>query len=163
MRTAWRIVHSRHADGAFSGEGARLNGGRWNSIGTAMVYTAESKALASLEYLIHVDAADLLENYVFIPVHFDEKFLKILDMESLPSDWQKTPFPVSTQKVGDFWASENLSPVLGVPSVPIPGENNYLLNPAHPDFGEVQIGAPEPFEFDMRLLKSGMTPLSSSE
>ena len=160
MRTAWRIVHSRHADSAFSGEGARLNGGRWNSIGTAMVYTAESKALASLEYLIHVDAAGLLEDYVFIPVRFDEKFLKMLDIKSLPSDWQKTPFPVSTQRLGDFWISEALSPVLGVRSVPVPGEKNYLLNPAHSDFGNLQIGAPEPFEFDMRLLKPGMPGLS---
>lgn len=154
MRTVWRIVHVCHADTAFSGEGARLYGGRWNSVGTAMVYTAESKALASLEYLLHVDAVDLLEDYVFIPVRFDEKFLQILSLESLPADWQKTPFSVSTQRVGDVWAAEGEGPVLGVPSVPIPGEKNYLLNPSHPDFGSLKIGAPEPFEFDLRLLKA---------
>ena len=120
-----------------------------------MIYTAESKALASLEDLIHVDAVDLLEDYVFIPVHIDEKLMHMLDVESLPPDWQKTPFSVSTQMIGDGWISENLYPVLGVPSAPIPGEKNYLLNPAHPDFGNLQMGAPEPFEFDLRLLKQG--------
>jgi RES domain-containing protein len=154
MRTVWRIVQPRHAVNAFSGEGARLNRGRWNSVGTAMVYTAESKALASLEYLVHVDAVGLLDDYVFIPVHFDKKCLKVLDFKHLPFDWQKTPFPVSTQRIGDLWVSQNLSPVLEVPSVPIPGEKNYLINPNHPDFGHLQIGAPEPFEFDLRLLKN---------
>nr|WP_244146076.1 RES domain-containing protein [Paraburkholderia caledonica] len=40
MLTVWRVVTQRYADTAFSGEGARLYGGRWNPKGVAMVYTA---------------------------------------------------------------------------------------------------------------------------
>ena len=54
--TAWRIVRARFADSAFDGEGARRYGGRWNSRGTRMVYTAGSQALAALEMLVHLDA-----------------------------------------------------------------------------------------------------------
>lgn len=46
------------------------------------------------------------------------------------------------------------SAVLAVPSVIIPQETNYLLNPQHPDFKKIKIGKPEDFGFDPRLLKS---------
>ena len=59
----------------------------------------------------------------------------------------------STQRMGDAWAAENLSAVLRVPSGLIPGKRDYLINPAHRNFSKLKIGAPEPFEFDPRLLK----------
>ena len=42
--------------------------------------------------------------------------------------------------------------MLELPSVIIPGEPNYLLNPEHPDFKKIAIGEPVPFCFDPRLL-----------
>jgi RES domain-containing protein len=42
--------------------------------------------------------------------------------------------------------------VLALPSVIIPGELNYLLNPAHPDFKRITVGKPEKFNFDPRLI-----------
>jgi RES domain-containing protein len=38
-----------------------------------------------------------------------------------------------------------------VPSVVIPEERNYLLNPAHPHFSRISWNTPEPFRFDLRL------------
>jgi hypothetical protein len=38
-----------------------------------------------------------------------------------------------------------------VPSAVIHSEFNYLINPAHPRFGELVIGSAEPFQFDSRL------------
>jgi RES domain-containing protein len=38
-----------------------------------------------------------------------------------------------------------------VPSVIVPQERNVLLNPAHPDFRRIRLGAPEPFSFDPRM------------
>ena len=35
---AWRLVRQRHAATAFSGEGARIFEGRWNSAGVPVVY-----------------------------------------------------------------------------------------------------------------------------
>ena len=48
----WRLVTPRFARTAFSGEGARLYGGRWNRKGVPMVYTAGSLSLAVLEMLV---------------------------------------------------------------------------------------------------------------
>ncbi|MGH9898893.1 MAG: RES family NAD+ phosphorylase, partial [Pyrinomonadaceae bacterium] len=42
MPTGWRIVKAQYAALAFDGEGAKIYGGRWNSQGIKMVYTAQS-------------------------------------------------------------------------------------------------------------------------
>jgi len=153
MSTAWRIVKPYRVADAFTGEGGRLFGGRWNSVGTPMAYAAESKALAALEILVHVDDDYLMDEYLCIPVRFDARLGRNLDLRSLPGNWRKTPPSCSTQRTGDAWVEGNLSVVLKVPSVLIPGESNYLINPRHRNFGKLKIGAPEPFEFDPRLLK----------
>ena len=118
-----------------------------------MVYAAESKALAALEILVHVDAADLLDDHLCIPILFDKRLARALDFKSLPGDWRDPLPPSSTQSMGDAWVAATLSVVLEVPSVLVPGESNYLLNPRHPSFGKLKIGPPEPFEFDPRLMK----------
>lgn len=151
MPTAWRIISPKRAAAAFSGEGARLYGGRWNPPGVSLVYTAESRALAALEILVHVDDGELLEEYLCIPVSFEKHVCRVLNLNDLPFDWRASPAPVSTRRMGEQWALERLSAVLQVPSVLIPGESNYLLNPLHPDFRKLSIGSPQPFEFDPRL------------
>lgn len=152
MPVAWRIVKPYRVGDAFSGEGARIYGGRWNPIGTSMVYAAESKSLAALEILVHVDAADLLDHYLCIQVHFDSRLVRTLDFSDLPDDWRNPLLPSSTQGMGRAWLEGELSAVLKVPSVLVPGESNYLINPKHRSFGKLKIGFPEPFEFDPRLL-----------
>ena len=57
MLTGWRIVPEDSAAKAFDGEGARLYGGRWNSVGVAMVYASQHKSLAALEARVHIDIA----------------------------------------------------------------------------------------------------------
>ena len=153
--TAWRIVKERHAANAFDGEGARRFGGRWNSPGTALVYTAESRALAMLEILTHLPAAALLDLFVCIPVRFDERLVLALRPEDLPADWRREPAPESTRRLGDEWVSARRSAVWRVPSVVVPREWSYLLNPAHPDFPALKLGDVEPIRFDARLVKTG--------
>ncbi|MDF7800847.1 RES family NAD+ phosphorylase [Pontiellaceae bacterium B1224] len=155
MPIAWRLVKPYRVGDAFTGEGARLFGGRWNSVGTPMVYAAETKSLAALEILVHVDAADLMDEYLCLPVRFDKRLLRRLDFSSLPVQWRNPMPPAATQHIGDAWAEECGSVVLEVPSVLIPGESNYLINPRHPNIGKLKTGPPEPFEFDPRLLKQG--------
>jgi RES domain-containing protein len=151
MRQAWRIVKAKHAGTAFSGEGAAHTGGRWNSRGVRVVYTSSTRSLAALENLVHLNPP-ILFHYVAFRVRFDSALLEKL-AHSLPDDWREQPPPPSTRALGDRWASEARSAVLEVPSVIIPGEVNYLLNPAHPQFRKIIIGKAEPFAFDPRLLE----------
>ncbi len=151
--TAWRLVQAKHVESAFRGDGARLYGGRWNRRGTPIVYTAGSLALAALELLVHLESLALLEEYVSIPIEFDEQWCQTLDRASLPPDWTHSPAGESTKNIGTNWAREGLSSVLEVPSVLIQVETNFLINPQHPDFSRMTIGEPRTFRYDARLLK----------
>ncbi len=149
--TAWRIVKQKNEKAAFTGEGARLYGGRWNSPGTAMVYTAQSQSLAALEMLVHLDSADLLGGYVFFDVIIDEPMITAVDVATLPKNWRAEPAPAKLKAIGDAWIAAGASCVLRVPSSLVPAESNYLLNPKHPDFPKLKIGHAVPFRYDPRL------------
>lgn len=151
MIRAWRLTKPKYAASAFDGEGARLFGGRWNSPGTAVVYTSSSAALALTELLVHLDSAALLSAHVLIPVEMDEALIETLDAAQLPRGWVDFPVPADVQAFGDHWVRERRSAVLRVPSVVVPMENNFLLNPAHPEFGKLQMGRPIKFPIDPRL------------
>ncbi len=150
---AWRITQRRLAGAAFSGEGARLFGGRWNSPGIRVIYGAQSQSLAVLEVLVHLDTPALLEKYVLVEVEFASPFVTDLDRSMLPKNWKSDPVPEAVQAVGDKWASSASSAVLRVPSVLLPEESNFLLNPRHPDFRSIVISNPRSFRFDPRLAK----------
>jgi len=151
MLEAWRIVKKKHAATAFSGEGAARTGGRWNSRGVRVVYASLSKALAALENLVHLNPPVVFD-YVAIPLRFDESLIERFPVNQLPRHWRAQPPPPSTQRLGDVWVRESRAAVLALPSVIIPSETNFLLNPAHPDFKKISIGRPERFAFDPRLL-----------
>ena len=152
MIRAWRIVKTRYSADAFSGEGARLYGGRWNSSGIAMVYTAGSKSLATLELLVHLDNTSVLPSFSICPVDFDDSLVELIDPATLPRDWRQTPPSISLQAVGDDWISRGSSVVLRVPSAVIESEYNYLINPVHIDFKKLVIGGMEVFMLDSRLI-----------
>jgi RES domain-containing protein len=151
MVEAWRMVKKKHVRTAFSGEGAAKTGGRWNSQGVAVVYASATRSLAALETLVHL-TPPVMFNYTIIRVEFDESLVERLNLAALSSDWQMEPPPPSTRRLGDEWAGASRSALLAVPSVIIPNETNYVLNPAHPDFKRIAIGKPTPFTFDPRLL-----------
>jgi RES domain-containing protein len=150
MPQAWRIVKTKHASTAFDGEGAKLNGGRWNSAGVRVVYVSFSKSLAALETLVHLKLP-VTSKYLAIPVEFDNALVEVFLPKNLPTGWNIEPPPPGTQEIGDRWVKEQRSAILALPSV-ITRESNYLINPAHPDFKRISIGSPEPFTFDPRLL-----------
>lgn len=152
MITAWRIVATRFAADAFTGEGAFVNGGRWNSPGVRMVYTAGSTSLALLELLVHLRNTEALRAFSLCSVKFEERLVSSLDRATLPKDWRKSPAPVSLQALGDDWISSRASVVLRVPSAVVDDESNYLINPEHRDFRRLEISTPKPFDLDARLL-----------
>jgi RES domain-containing protein len=152
MIRAWRLVKAEHADDAFTGEGARRGGGRWNSKGVRVVYTAGSLSLATLEVMVHTHFYSALKYYVCIPIDFDPSLSQSITIEDLPDNWKADPIPQSVKKVGDRWVQNQESVILKVPSAIIPVETNYLINPSHPDFEKVVIHSPQKFAFDPQLL-----------
>ncbi len=148
----FRIVEKPWGGHAFDGEGARLCGGRWNGKGTAMVYTASTRALAVLELLVHLEDSYIIQqNFVIFRVTVNDSYIMDLG-QGLPKNWQSDIIPLSTQAIGDDWVKQQASAVLGVPSVIIPEENNYLINPLHPDFKMLKIEEAQPLSFDPRLV-----------
>ena len=150
MTRVWRIVTKRRASFAFTGEGARRYGGRWNRKGIPLVYTAESQALAMLEMLVQDEP--LRAAYVVFPVEFSDRLrIERIELKQLPKNWREPEQIEFLRELGTNWAKNQKSAVLAVPSAVIPSETNYLLNPLHPRFNQIIIGKSVPFITDPRL------------
>lgn len=147
---SYRIVKEKHAHSAFSGEGARLYGGRWNSQGVAVVYTSDSLALCCLEVFVNLPSYELLKDFVYFKLFFDEKFVRGADLQD---GWNDRPISKVSQEIGDNWILERNSAILRVPSVIIPEGNNYLINFNYQDSNQIKIGDPISLDFDPRLKK----------
>lgn len=137
---AWRICRDPFAD--LMGEGARLWGGRWNSPGHPLVYAADAAALAVLEVRVHLDLSfDLLPaDYVLLMLD-----LGSASIETVPA------LPADTIAFGDAWLRTQRSAALRVPSAIVAESTNILVNPRHPEAGQVRIADRRPFTFDERL------------
>ena len=149
----WRLCKAEHAATAFAGEGAVLYAGRWHHRGTPVVYCSESRALGALEQLVQLHRSRLPPHFVCFGVQIpDDLAVAELRLRDLPVVWRRYPGPPELRDLGTRWAESADTVVLRVPSAVVPEEHNFLLNPRHPDFGRIAIGAPEPFEFDERLI-----------
>lgn len=154
MLTTYRIFKTKHAATWFDGEGAYRFGGRWNSRGARLIYTAGSLSLAALEILVHLDSEELLYAYSFAITEFDENLvIAVEDFVPLPKNWSDSPSPLTIQRIGDEWAESMASAVLKVPTSVLPVEFNYLINIEHADFLKIRLGKPQSFIFDQRLHK----------
>ncbi|HSD72881.1 MAG TPA: RES family NAD+ phosphorylase [Thermoanaerobaculia bacterium] len=146
----WRI--SREKYWKFDGEGASAAGGRWNSKGTAMVYTSATLSLAALEYLVNAGIeevpVDLISISAEVPDSLSRRELKV---EDLPAKWRTYPAPGKLAEIGTAWAKSLDTALLIVPSAVIPEEKNWLVNPRHPDAGRIRIEKKTPFQFDPRM------------
>lgn len=150
MLTVWRLTTARRVKSAFSGEGARLYGGRWNPKGVSIIYTAQTQALAVLEMMVQDEA--LAARYVMIPAQVpDALAIERIEARSLPAGWRSMRRLETLREIGAEWARSRRSAVLAVPSAVIPAETNFLLNPVHPEFRRIRIGKPVPFRLDPRL------------
>ena len=153
MLSVWRLVTARFAKSAFSGEGARLYGGRWNRKGVPLVYTAGSQSLAMLEMLVQDEP--LRARYVMIEARIPKAMtIDRIKVDNLPPDWRDIAAREKLQAIGTEWARKRSAAALAVPSAVIPVETNYLLNPLHADFRRIKIGKPERFATDLRLIKT---------
>jgi RES domain-containing protein len=149
----YRIAKTQYIDD-LTGIGARLYGGRWNPKGIGIVYTAESRALATVEYLVHVPLSlvphDLSMAMLHIPDWIPSKTIGIGD---LPANWRDHPAPPALADLGMRWAMSRETLWLRVPSAVVAHEWNVLINPFHLDVSHVTIAQVEPYQFDARLLR----------
>ena len=112
-----------------------------------MLYAANSTALALLEGLVNVRQQRL-------PAH--RRIVLELPDELIDStDTFSTDVPI-TQAFGQSWVLENSSLGMRVRSsilVTSPDAFNILVNPKHPDFGQVKLLDNAPLEIDTRLIR----------
>ncbi len=148
--TIWRFCHKKHAANAFDGKGFWGGGGRWHSRGTSLIYASATLSLAILETSNNLEIKNMGNNFVSLKAEIpDEVHKKKLEAEQLPENWRDFPAPKILALMGDKWLSTYPTAVLQVPSAIIPHEHNYLLNPKHPDFANINFYPPEPFRFDV--------------
>jgi RES domain-containing protein len=149
----WRIASAAHA--AFDGEGARRYGSRWTPRGLPAVFTSATLSLAALERFVNTDPelepVDLVAIAVDIGTHIA---IETVTVDGLAPGWRTYPAPPGLAGIGERWVADARSAVLSVPSVLIPNERNFVLNPAHADFTRVTIHPSEPFSCDSRMWKT---------
>lgn len=137
-----------------SGKGSAIKGARWNSIGIELIYTANNRSLAMAEVAVHFTLATLPSDYLMLTINIPDDIEGQLVKEvNLPKDWKDFPHPVSTQKIGDQFVSENKYCLLIVPSVVTKGDYNVLINPNHKEFSRISITKLEKFPFDKRIFE----------
>ena len=151
MMTSWRVVRENYATRAFDGEGARVWGGRWHSAGRAVVYTSATTSLGLLEKMVHTDEG-LLPFFITVPVTFDADLIETVQPGELPANCRSLPAPHELQQIGNAWLDSMRSCILEVPSVIVPHESNFILNPKHPAFSSLEIGSSIDLEIDQRLI-----------
>jgi RES domain-containing protein len=149
--TAYRLSAFDEPAKAFSGFGASTYGGRWNSVGTPVIYLSESLPLAAFELLAHLELRHLRKTFFVFEIHFQADCC--LELETLPPNWDTEPPGNSTQQIGDQWFETKTSLALKVPSVIFPNCSNFIVNPHHPDYATAQTKGPLEFTYDSRLVK----------
>ena len=149
----YRLVRERRAADAFSGEGARRFGGRWNPRNSPAVYGSEHLSLAVLEFRVNQGGYDPDERYAYFRFEFDEALIESLDAP--PEEWlgrfKGDDSITLPQAFGKQWLAEKRSVILSVPSAVIRIERNFVINPLHADFGRISVSPVERLELDPRL------------
>ena len=149
----YRIAGTGHVRD-LTGAGARLYSGRWNHRGTALIYTSETRSLATVEYLVHVSLpyAPTGLNIATIGIP-DDIGPEAIELSSLPRNWQDFPAPLELADVGTSWVQAKRSLLLRVPSAVVQHEHNLLINPSHTDMSRVVLVDVERLALDERLLR----------
>jgi RES domain-containing protein len=143
----YRITTPKYAQLRASGRSAR-----WNKNGDFVIYFAGNISLACLENVVHRDSEGLIGNFSLMRVQIPKKVsVKKIQIEDLPENWSDKFNYEICQEISINWLNNHESCVLCVPSVIVPLEYNYLINPQHADFRFIKLLSVEKFTFDNRL------------
>lgn len=134
-----------------SGFGSFKVGGRWNSKGVYMLYSASNPSLAFLESLVHMAPIMSGIDYCLMQLHIKQESILNLKVEELPKDWRSDPAPEYLKRIGDQFVEEGKYLMLKVPSAVLPMEWNILINPKHVLMAQFVIETPVPVNIDPRI------------
>lgn len=134
-----------------SGESSRLNGGRWNQKGIPCLYAAESRALAMLEYTVNIEFDEIPRGLCIVTITIPDSYIYMPEMYELPGDWWMRPPPSSGRYYGSFLLDKNKYSAIRVPSMVVPKEFNYVLNPRYPLAGQFVILGVDDLVYDIRI------------
>jgi len=145
----YRIADARHP--VWDGTGAAMLGGRWNSPGRPVIYGAASFACAMLEILVHANMGRVPATQVCVVAELPpEMAIERHAAADLPSAWDTEDLSIS-RGFGDLWHQQLRSAVLLVPSVVARLEFIALVNPLHPQAGQIRLQPSQPVIWDQRL------------
>ncbi|WP_321801985.1 RES family NAD+ phosphorylase [Burkholderia sp. BCC1988] len=145
----FRIGDTRHT--IWSGTGAMLIGGRFNSPGRPVIYAASTFAGAMLEVLVHARIGKVPKTHGWVEATVpDDVSVERHTAETLPRGWGAAALQAARQ-FGDEWMAESRTALLIVPSVVVRAEFNVLVNLAHPDTARIIVTDPQPVVWDERL------------
>ena len=154
MTRVFRVLRKAYARAPFDGEGAYRYGGRWSSPGTRLVYTSEHQSLAMLEYFVHLDPEDAPNDLVLATADIPDNLSRErLQAREMPLHWRETPAPPELAQIGDQFVKKAETCLLLVPSALAVNENNWLINPQHPESGKIVLHAIEPLRYDPRMFR----------
>ncbi len=149
----YRLTKLKYATD-LSGNGARIAGGRWNKKGTPLLYTSETRSLATLECLLHVPLGIVPKNLIMLTLYIpDSVTTKEFHTKDLHIKWDVYPASGELSDLGTRWAFQERELLLFVPSSVVKSERNILINPLHHEIKLVSIIESENYRFDPRLLK----------
>jgi RES domain-containing protein len=149
----YRIARQDYAKD-LSGSGARLLGGRWNYPGISCLYTASSRALAILEFRVHLNnLVELPSQLRLLCLEIPEISVYKLAANKLPANWRDYPAPAECMRFGTKLLQQKRHLILEIPSVIVPEEYNCIINPLHPEINQVRIIDNMPLLLDPRLFQ----------
>lgn len=112
-----------------------------------------------LEYFLHIDANDPPKDLVVIAADIPDSVSRlILGPHQLPSNWRQVPASPGLAAIGNSFAAERKSSILVLPSALVPSESNWLINPMHAEFAEIEVHPPEHFQYDARFFPNPSHP-----
>jgi RES domain-containing protein len=159
LNRVFRVLRAAFAHAPFDGEGAYRYGGRWSTVGTRVAYASEHQSLAMLEYFVHLDPEDGPDDLVLATADVpDSVSRKRLEAGDLPTNWREIPAPPELAQIGDKFVKKTETCLLVVPSALAVHENNWLMNPLHPDFHQIKVHAVEALRYDPRMFGQAKRP-----
>ncbi|MBO0947261.1 RES family NAD+ phosphorylase [Fibrella forsythiae] len=156
MATAYRLQKIKHNSTTLSGAGSADLGGRWNNIGTSLIYASSTSSLAVLEKAVHL-IDKMIPNMNFAILEIPDECIRTFTISDLPTDWDAKPALACSWQFLAFWFEKGNTLACSIPSAINPNENNLLINPNHPDINRVRILDFIPYTLDCRLIATAFS------